>query len=201
VDQISPSMWCDPVYANTDAASGVVDRARTTGSCTSVLSDGRRFRCSLRFAQRLAPGRTPASVFEHSKACTQLATLVVPARLQVVAARIGKARACLAAHRLRVFGGLAFPAGRGAGYAPAGELDLSPRDIGSSGRPPIHGLSLLGAALIAFYSGVQDAEISAPHVIKNVKRGGGQFERAGTQSIVWLTAPPHSVRDVVEACI
>jgi hypothetical protein len=135
-------------------------------------------------------------VFEHAKACRQLSRLVIPAALRVIAARIGKVRACLSEHSLRVVGGLVFPVDRGAGYAPAGELDVSPRETTSTGR-----VALRVDALVGFYSDARHAARSAQRVMKNVNRGGGQFERAGAESIVWLTPPPHAVRAIVQTCI
>ena len=192
-DQISPSMGCRS--ASPQGAPG---------SCTVVLSSGLRYRCSLRFAQHLAPGLTPVSMFERTKACTRLSRLVIPLALRPTAERIGKARACLSAHHIRVLGGLDFPL-HGESYSPAGELDASPQGTGSTPGGVIHGVGLPGDVLIAFYRNTRSAERAAPRVLANVNRvntkhSGAEFERAGSDSLVWLARPPLKVRGIVEAC-
>ena len=169
-----------------------------------VLSSGLRYRCSLRFAQHLAPGLTPASVFERTKACARLSRLVIPLALRPIAESIGKARACLTAHNIRVLGGLDFPF-HGESYSPAGELDASPRGTGSTPGVVIHGVGLPGDVLIAFYRNTRSAERAAQRVVANVKRVNAkhvaaEFERAGRDSLVWLARPPLKVRSIVEAC-
>lgn len=167
-------------------SSGVI-ATHLPSSCTMVFSNGRRYRCSARFAQHLAPGVTPASVFEHAKACQQLSRLVIPAALRAVAARIGKARACLLAHGLRVVGGLVFPLQHepaGESYAPAGELNLDSSTV-----------------LVGFYSDARHAEAAVPRVIENVRRVHGEINRAGADNIVWPAAPPHRLLHIVQGCI
>jgi hypothetical protein len=194
-------MSCETASSSASSTGLLPGIGTPPGTCTVVLSDGQRYRCSSRFAQRLAPGLTPTSVFEHAKACNQLSRLVIPAALRAVASRIGKVRICLSAHSLRVVGGLVFPVDRGAGYAPAGELDVSPRKTSSTGGVVLHGVGLPGDALVGFYTDARHAASSARRVMKNVNRVGGQLERAGAESILWLTPPPHAVRDIFKACI
>jgi hypothetical protein len=193
---ISPSMSCGTT-SSLDGGAG--------GSCTVVLSSGLRYRCSLRFAQHLAPGTKPASTFEDAKACTRLSRLAVPVALRPVAARIAKARACLSAHAMRVLGGLDFPR-HGGSYAPSGELDVGPEAPNQAPDAGAHAVGLPGDALIAFYRDAGHAEQAAPHVRGNVERIrakhlASEFERAGSDSIVWLAPPPRAVREVVRACV
>ena len=147
-----------------------------SNSCTFVFSDGRRFSCPPRFGR----GPSHASEIEHAKACVPLARLVISAELRAVGATIGRARACLIAHGLKVVGGLVLPP-QGHG-TPAGELDST-------------------SALIAFYTGRGQASRAEPATVKNVKRVGGQVERAGVANIAWLAPPPSQLRDVVQTCV
>jgi len=192
--QISPSMSCGsfpasarPVSSLSASGSSGVIPTHLPSSCTMVFSDGRRYRCSAQFAQHLAPGVTPASVFDDAKACQQLSRLVIPAALRAVAVRIGKARACLLAHGLRVVGGLVFPLQPepvGESYAPAGELNLDSSTV-----------------LVGFYSDARQAEAAVPRVIENVRRVHGKVDRAGADNIVWPAAPPHRLLDTVQGCV
>jgi hypothetical protein len=140
-----------------------------------VLSDGRRFGCPARFGR----GPTQVSVIEHAKACIPLARLVISAESRAVGARIGRARACLIAHGLKVVGGLVLPPQDHGG--PAGELDTA-------------------AALIAFYTGPGQASRAEPAIVKNARRVDGQVERAGAANIAWLAPPPPQLRDIVQTC-
>jgi hypothetical protein len=118
-------------------------------------------------------------VIEHARACVQLARLVIPAVLRAVAARIGTVRACLTAHGLNVVGGLVLPP-QGPS-SPAGELDTA-------------------GALIAFYTDRGQAQRAEPATAKNVKRFGGQVERAGAANIAWIARPPRRLRDITRTC-
>lgn len=154
--------------------------AKSSGSCTFLLSDGQRFRCPLRFQR----GPTSVSLIEHSKACVQLARLVIPAALRAVAARIGSARTCLTAHGLSVTGGLVLAAPPNTperAYSPDGELDTSD-------------------SLIGFYGDRGQAQRLEPAVVKNAKRFSGQVERDGAENIVWVASPPRRLREIVQTC-
>jgi hypothetical protein len=139
-----------------------------------VFSDGRRFRCPARF------GRGPAevSVIEHAMACKPLARLVISAPLRAVGARLELVRTCLAAHGIKAFGGIVLPPQK---TGPAGELETA-------------------AASIAFYTDRQRASLAVAAIVKNVKRVGGQFERANGANIAWLRPPPGPLRDIVHTC-
>jgi hypothetical protein len=69
----------------------------------------------------------------------------------------------------------------------------------------IHGVGLPGDVLIAFYRNTRSAERAAPHVLANVtrvnaKHVAAEFERAGSDSLIWLARPPLKVRGIIEAC-
>jgi|GEM_PF-4663621 hypothetical protein len=180
-------MSCATSASGTSPSGPLPGLGTPLGTCTVVLSDGQRYRCSSQFAQRLAPGLTPASVFEHAQACSQLSRLVIPAALRPVAVRIGKARACLLSHGLRVVGGLVFPLQpkpAGESYAPAGELNLD-----------------LSTVLVGFYSDARLAKAAVPRVIENVRRVHGEVDRAGADNIVWGAAPPHRLLHIVQGCV
>lgn len=181
--EIAASTTCGSSASTQSTSSGVITSTHVESSCVVVLSDGRRYRCSSRWAQRLGPGVTPPSVFEHAKQCRPLSRLVIPRVLRAVAARIAKARACLTERGLRVLGGLVFPPQpHGESYAPDGELDSS--DL-----------------LVAFYTDARSAETAAPYVMRNVKRFRGEFDRSGANNIVWIAAPPHRLVDIVDGCV
>jgi hypothetical protein len=140
-----------------------------------VLSDGRRFGCPARF------GREPpdVSLIEHAKACVPVARLVISPALRAVGVTIGRVRSCLLAHGLKTVGGLTLPP-QGHG-APAGELDIA-------------------AALIAFYTDHGRVSRAEPAIVKNVKRIGGQAERAGGANIAWYAPPSRRLRAIVKTC-
>jgi hypothetical protein len=141
-----------------------------------VLSDERRFRCPLSFQR----GPNSASLIERSRACVQLARLVLPAALRAAAARIVTARACLTKHGLAVTGGLVLPAPGGPDTT-VGELDTAD-------------------ALIAFYrEGAQAARLE-PQVAKNMTVLGGVVARDGAENVAWLAPPAESLRHIVAAC-
>jgi hypothetical protein len=148
------------------------------GSCTFLMSDGRRFRCPARFAR----GPENVAAIEHSKACTQLSRRVIPVALRPVAARITSVRACLTAGGEPVVGGLVLQApSPGDPSPPAGELDTS-------------------GALIAFYVSTARAQRSEPSVLRNVKRIGGEVEREGTETVAWVAKPSSALRSLVSRC-
>ena len=111
-------------------------------------------------------------------ACKPLARLVISAPLRAVGARLELVRTCLAAHGIKAFGGVVLPPQE---HRSCGELDTA-------------------AALIAFYTDRRRASQAVAAIVKNVKRIGGQFERADGANIVWFRPPPGSLRDIVHTC-
>jgi hypothetical protein len=106
---------------------------------------------------------------------------VVPVALRAVAARIGRVRACLTVHGLSVIGGLVFPPAPLSPSSSAGELDIAD-------------------SLIAFYSDPGQAQRAEPAIVKNVRRFGGQVQRAGAENVAWIASPPNRLRDIVQTC-
>ena len=172
--QVSSSSCSTGAFSG--ASPGSSPSAQVSSSCTFVLSDGRRFGCPARFGR--GPTATDVGLIEHAKACVPLARLVISPGLRAVGARIGRARACLAAHGLKAAGGVVLPP---QGHGPAGELDNA-------------------AAEIAFYTDRGQASRAEPAIVTNVKRIGGQFERAGSANIAWYTPPSRQLRAIVKAC-
>jgi hypothetical protein len=170
-------------------SSSVGGETKTThrsGSCTFLLSDGRRFRCPSSFGI----GPPNDGLIEHSKACVQLASLVIPASLRATGARLLKVRNYLNARGLNAVGGLVFEAARpiglhfhvGTSYNPAGELDTSD-------------------ALIGFYVDPSQAQRAETPVQANVRRSGATLVRDGDETVVWMIKPSQSVRATVQSCV
>jgi len=178
--ELASSTSCMEGSSVASSPSGRHARTVVSGSCVFVLRDGQRFRCPLRFQR----GPTSVSLIEHAKACVRLSTLVVPVALRAVAARIGRVRACLTVHGLSVIGGLVFPPAPlspESPSSPAGELDIAD-------------------SLIAFYSDPGQAQRAEPAIVKNVRRFGGQVQRAGAENVAWIASPPNRLRDIVQTC-
>lgn len=151
------------------------------GSCTFVLSDGRRFRCPLAFGtRRPTPG---VSVLEHAKACTRLTALVISAPSRAVFVAIGKTRSCLTKQGLRVIGGPVLPA-QGPN-SPEGELIVT---------------KATAPTFIAFYTSSRKARQLEPRVIQNAKHLGGQVVRRGAVTVLWTRPPTSQLRNSVETC-
>lgn len=154
--------------------------SRATGSCVFVLSDGRRYSCPATFSRITVSG----AALQRSKVCTQLRRLAVSSSTQRLYANIDQARRCLIEHGLRARGGPVLPP-QGPN-APDGEL------ITGNGN---------GGGLVAFYNDIGKADRLAPKVIKNAGRFGGQVERRGTTTIVWIRPPSSTLRHILESCL
>jgi hypothetical protein len=148
-----------------------------------VLSDGRRYRCPGSEFGRSTP--TP-SLLAHAKRCVALSRLVVPAALRAVFAAIAATRTCLSTKGLRVTGGPVFPPDKQNTGSPNGEL--------------VAGAPGAGGAFVAFYGNAQQAQRLEPDVARNARRFGGQVERRGAVTIVWIRPPARSVRLAVQTC-
>jgi hypothetical protein len=144
-----------------------------------VLSDGQRFRCPSSFENS-----TPSvSTLEHAKACVSLSRLVMPAAIRAVVVAIDAAHRCLAARHLRVTGGPVLPP-QGPN-SPNGEL------IVGNGH---------GGAFIAFYTDPGRAKQLEPEVIQNARRLGGQVERHGAVTVLWIRSRTSQLRGSLRAC-
>jgi hypothetical protein len=153
----------------------------SVGSCTFVLTDGRRFRCS---GSAFAQSTPSPSMLEHAKGCVPLSGLVISASLRAVAGRIEVARACLTRKGLRVTGGPAFPPDRSSPSRPDGEL-------------------IAGAvgAFIAVYTDPAKAQRLEPEAMQNAKRHGWQVERHGAVTVLWIHPPSSGARSTVGTCV
>jgi hypothetical protein len=184
--EIGSTVTCAEGVSISGVASGHTKTAHRSGSCTFLLSDGRRFRCPPRFGI----GPPDYRLIEHSKACVQLAAFVVPDSLRATGARLVKVRNCLNARGLEAVGGLVFEAVRpsglhfqsGAPYAPAGEVDTS-------------------GALIAFYVDRSRAQRAVASVQANVRRSGATVVRDGDETVAWMIKPSQSLRATVQSCV
>jgi hypothetical protein len=156
-------------------------KMRTFSYCVFVLSDGRRFRCPPAFGVgRPAPG---VSVIEHTKACTPLTPLTIPASTRAVFARIEKTRSCLIKQGVRVTGGPVLPS-QGPN-SPDGEL-LIVYDGAQT--------------FVAFYDSSRKARRLELEIVQNVKRIGGQVVRRGAVTVLWTHPATSQLRDRVEVC-
>jgi hypothetical protein len=152
-----------------------------TGSCTYVLTDGRRFRCPLSFSNH---NQTPRSL-ERAPACKRLRPIFIPRAWRRVFARMYAVQACLARRGITANGGPFFEPHR-PHDTPIGEL------IVFRGRGP--------TGFIAFYTSARVARRAEPRVIRTMQRIGGQVERTGSVTVVWLQPPPAQLHAVTEAC-
>jgi hypothetical protein len=124
------------------------------------------------------------SEVEGSKSCVSLRRVSAHSPSAHVVEAIANARACLTSHRLLVKGGPVPPAGHGPG-GPEGEL------IVGNGT---------GGAFIAFYPDPRSAERLEPEVTRNAHGFGGQVERGGAVTVVWIRPPASGLRASVQAC-
>ncbi len=155
-------------------------KSRTISYCVFVLSDGRRFRCP----PALGIGPTPGvRVLEHTKACTPLTQLTIPASTQAVFVAIEKTRSCLTKQGLRVTGGPVLPS-QGPN-SPDGELLIVHDDA---------------QTFIAFYNNSRKAQRLEPEVVQNAKRIGGQVMRRGAVTVLWTRPATSQLRNRVETC-
>jgi hypothetical protein len=96
---------------------------------------------------------------------------------------LGTVRTCLSMKALRVRGGPVFP--QQSPSSPDGEL------IVGNGS---------GGAFIAFYTDSMRARRLEPAVRQNARRFGGQVERHGAVTVVWIHPPPAGLRKSVLTC-
>jgi hypothetical protein len=174
-----PQMASTSCSTSVSSGGAAVSRSQ---SCVAVLSDGRRFGCAARVLQ----GPVNAATIEHSKACTRLSPIAIPAALQALGVRIAHARACLTKHGLSASGGLIVPPPADGPDATNGELNTT-------------------AATITYYTDAARAAALAPDIARNLRRfrrAGhyAELQRDGAQSIVWFASPGGEVRAAVLAC-
>jgi hypothetical protein len=114
-----------------------------------------------------------ATTLARDKGCLRMPSLVLSSAMRGVIRSIDKARSCLTGRRLRVVGGPVLPPQ--GDPSPDGELI-----VGTA-----HG------AFIAFYLNSAKATRLAPGIEHNAARTGGQVERRGAVTILWV-APPRT---------
>ncbi len=164
------------------SSSSASTGAPAPGSCTFVLSDGRRLSCPPALARR---AQLSVNTLEHTRGCRQLSTLAIPPAARRVFAAIEKTRTCLIARRLRVTGGPVFPPNPTGPLGPAGELVIADR-----GAP----------TFIAFYRNPREARLLEPEVAHNAKRLGARLTRRGAVTVIWIPPSTAQLRDSVKAC-
>jgi hypothetical protein len=169
--------------SESSSASSPTASSHEARYCEFVLPDGRRFNCKMASFEASAP---TVSEVEGSKSCVSMRRVSVPTASEHahVVEAIAKARACLRSHGLLLKGGPVPPAGHDPG-GPEGEV------IVGNGT---------GGAFIAFYPNPRNAEQLEPEVIRNARGFGGQVERRGAVSILWIRPPPSALRASVQAC-
>lgn len=171
----APRVQVDSVYCN---GSGVRGQA-THGSCTYLLTDGRRFLCPLSFSNR---PQTPASL-TRATACRPLSPIRIPASWKPALKRLDRVEACLTHHGVRARGGPALT-NSDPTRGPIGELDAETKP----------------AALIAFYTSVTVARGAEARVISAVRRVGGSAQRRGAVTIAWMGSPSAQIAGAVDSC-
>jgi len=152
------------------------------GSCTFVLSDGRRFSCPPALARR---AQLSVNTLEHTRDCRRLSTLAIPPAARRVFAAIEKTRTCLIARGLRVTGGPVFPTNPTGPLGPAGELVIADRDA---------------PTFVAFYLNARQARLLEPEVAHNAKRLGARLGRHGAVTVISIPPSTSQFRDSVKAC-
>lgn len=172
----------DQVASSSCSASTSSTSSRALSHCVFVLTDGRRFRCQGSAFARSTPS---ANALVHANACAPLKRLVIPAESRAVFAAIGTARACLTAKGLLVSGGPVFPPDPHSPRSPDGELIVG---------------DAVSGAFIAFYNDPRKAQRLEPDVVHNAKRFGGEVERRGAVTLLWIRRPASDLRNTVEAC-
>jgi len=163
-------------------SDGSASTGGAAGSCTFVLSDGRRFSCPPALARR---AQLSVNTLEHTRGCRRLSTLAIPPAARRVFAAIEKTRTCLIARGLRVTGGPVFPPNPTGPLGPAGELVIADR-----GAP----------TFIAFYRNPREARLLEPEVAQNAKRLGARLARHGAVTVIWTHPSTAQLRDSVKAC-
>jgi hypothetical protein len=173
----------DQVASSSCSARASSTISRVVRHCVFVLMDGRRFRC---LGSAFAGSTPSANALAHANACARLRRLVIPASSRAVFAAIGTARACLTAKGLRVSGGPVVPPDPHSPRSPDGELIVG---------------DVAGGAFIAFYKDPRKAQRFEPEVVRNAKRFGGEVERRGAVTVLWIRRPASDLRNTVKACV
>jgi hypothetical protein len=172
----------DQVASSSCSASASSTSSRVVRHCVFVLTDGRRFRC---LGSAFARSTPSANALVHANACAALKRLVITAASRAVFAAIGTARACLSAKGLRVSGGPVVPPDPHSPRSPDGELIVG---------------NVAGGAFIAFYKDPRKAQRLEPDIVRNAKRFGGEVERRGAVTVLWIRRPASDLRNTVKAC-
>ncbi len=152
------------------------------GRCVYVLTDGRRLRCP-EAAFGLSPPAVGALV--RASACVPLEELAISPAQRRAFALLATARACLTGRGLGVTGGPVLPRNPRTPDAPDGELIVGARG---------------GAAFVGFYRDPGMARRREAALVANAQRLGGQVERRGAVTVVWIHPPPVDLRADVRAC-
>lgn len=159
----------------------------TSQSCDFVLSDGQQFRCHKAFA-----GHTPsARTLEHTNGCVRLRSLRLSPAVRAVVAAVDQARRCLTARGLHPIGAPVLPPNPPGSSSADGELVVGRTTIMRKAAP---------GAFIAFYTDVDKARRAQGRLIRNAHRLGGQIERHGAVTVVWVHPPASGLRAAVNAC-
>jgi hypothetical protein len=148
--------------------------------CVFVIADGRRFRCQ---GSAVAQSQQTASSLARAVGCVALRRLAISPASRAVFVALARVRACLIGRGYQVIGGPVLPP-QGPN-APDGELTVGT-------RPAV--------PVIAFYDDPLQAARLEPAVIRRAKPLGGQVERRGAVTVVWLQAPKSALRARVQAC-
>jgi hypothetical protein len=149
------------------------------GACTYLLTDGRRFKCPLRFSERR---QTPTSL-ERARACRPLRPFHIPAAWKPVFTHLYAVQACLARKGVSTSGG-PFLEGPRPRTRPIGELITKTRPT----------------AFIAFYTTARVAKRAEPQVLASARRIGGRVQRRGAVTVLWTKPPAARQRATAEAC-
>ncbi len=173
------------IISSSCSASGSTGSASSHSSCTFVLSDGRRFLCAQGFA---LSHPTVGDIF-HSRTCTSLPSSRPAASAPPVLAGIVAARQCLLEDGLKVHGGAVPTPSANAGKSPAGELIVANHRTGAI------------TAFVGFYANARQAQQREPYVARNAKRLGGQVQRLGAVTVLWLRAPAPQLRSQLVRCV
>lgn len=168
------------IRSSTCSARGGSASSDPVASCTFALSDGTRFACP----QAFALSHPTASDIVRAKSCAALRRS--PDTVPSVALAIARARNCLTTRGLSARGGPAPSAAAGAARRPEGELIVG---------------NATTRAIAAFYSDALTAKRAERTVVRNARRFGGQVERRGAVTIVWIRSPSSDRRAALRRCV
>jgi hypothetical protein len=148
-------------------------------SCVLITGAGQWFRCPTD-----APGATVATL-AHRTGCVRLSPLALSAATRAVIQNVEGVRDCLTGNGWRVTGGPVLPASTATVPAADGEL------IVGSGR---------GGALIVSSRDAEAAGRRADAIDREALRVGGELQRRGTVTIVWVHSPASEQRSALDEC-